>query len=71
MGRDPRQACVAVPAKRSHPYRRELRPIVNLRVLRNNLRIMRKTTPALEALFPKVRQGILAATLTQPEKWCT
>ncbi|MBV9145071.1 MAG: hypothetical protein JO065_04090, partial [Acidobacteria bacterium] len=28
-----------------------------------------RTSPALEALFPKVRQGILAATFTRPEKW--
>jgi len=36
--------------------------------MRNNLRIMRKNA-TLEALFPKTRQGVLAATLTQPEKW--
>lgn len=29
---------------------------------------MRKSA-TLDALFPKIRQGILAATLTQPEKW--
>lgn len=29
---------------------------------------MRKTNP-INALFPKVRQNILAATLLQPEKW--
>jgi predicted nucleotidyltransferase len=29
---------------------------------------MRKD-PTLEALFPKIRQGVLAATLTQPDKW--
>lgn len=29
---------------------------------------MRKP-PALEALFPRTRRGVLAATLTQPEKW--
>ncbi|MGH2360609.1 MAG: hypothetical protein ACRDGM_08725, partial [bacterium] len=29
---------------------------------------MRKTS-ALEALFPKVRRGVLAATLTRPDKW--
>ena len=39
-----------------------------LRVLRNNLRIMRKTA-ALEALFPMVRGEVLAATLTRPDKW--
>ena len=32
------------------------------------LRIMRKTA-TLQALFPTVRQGVLAATLMQPEKW--
>ena len=26
-------------------------------------------SPALEALFPRIRQGILAATYTRPEKW--
>jgi len=30
---------------------------------------MRNSTPALDSLFPSVRQGVLAATLTQPEKW--
>src|SRR5215469_5058004 len=30
---------------------------------------MRKTSPALDSLFPNVRQGVLAATLTRPEKW--
>jgi len=30
---------------------------------------MRKNVPALDSLFPSVRQGVLAATLTQPEKW--
>src|ERR1700720_2640075 len=28
-----------------------------------------RISPALVALFPKVRQGVLAATLTQPGKW--
>ncbi len=28
-----------------------------------------RNAPALEALFPKIRQGVLAATLTRPEKW--
>jgi predicted nucleotidyltransferase len=37
-------------------------------MLRNNLRDMRKP-PALAALFPTVRGDVLAATLTQPEKW--
>ena len=36
--------------------------------MRNNLRIMRNSA-TLEALFPKTREGVLAATLTQPEKW--
>lgn len=39
-----------------------------LRVLRNNLRIMRKGR-VLATLFPRVRGEVLAATLTQPEKW--
>jgi len=30
---------------------------------------MRNTSPALNSLFPSVRQGVLAATLTRPEKW--
>jgi predicted nucleotidyltransferase len=30
---------------------------------------MRKVAPALDSLFPGVRQGLLAATLTRPEKW--
>jgi len=30
---------------------------------------MRKNAPALDSLFPSVRQGVLAATLGQPEKW--
>ena len=30
---------------------------------------MRNTSPALNSLFPNVRQGVLAATLTRPEKW--
>jgi len=37
--------------------------------MRNNIRIMRNTSPALNSLFPTVRQGVLAATLTRPEKW--
>jgi predicted nucleotidyltransferase len=41
----------------------------NLRRLRNNIRIMRKNVPALDSLFPSVRQGVLAATLTRPGKW--
>jgi predicted nucleotidyltransferase len=28
-----------------------------------------RSSPVLAALFPKVRQGVLAATLTQPGKW--
>jgi len=38
-------------------------------MLRNNIRIMRKNTPLLDSLLPSVRQGVLAATLTQPERW--
>src|SRR5271170_3300663 len=30
---------------------------------------MRNNVQALDSLFPVVRQGVLAATLTQPEKW--
>jgi predicted nucleotidyltransferase len=30
---------------------------------------MRKISSALDSLFPSVRQGVLAATLTRPEKW--
>ena len=40
-----------------------------MRRLRNNVRIMRKNVPALDSLFPSVRQGVLAATLGRPEKW--
>jgi DNA-binding transcriptional ArsR family regulator len=40
-----------------------------IRVLRNNVRTMRKTIPLLDSLFPTVRQGVLAAALTRPEKW--
>src|SRR6204780_2057324 len=36
--------------------------------MRNNVRNMRKSS-VLTALFPQVRQGVLAATLGQPEKW--
>jgi len=39
-----------------------------LRISRNNLRVMRKAA-ALAALFPTVRGDVLAATLTQPDKW--
>jgi predicted nucleotidyltransferase len=37
-------------------------------MMRNNVRIMR-TPSILDSLFPEVRQGILAATLTRPDKW--
>jgi predicted nucleotidyltransferase len=37
--------------------------------MRNNARILRNASPALNSLFPSVRQGVLAATLTRPEKW--
>ena len=30
---------------------------------------MRRNAPALDSLFPGVRQGVLAATLTRPGKW--
>jgi hypothetical protein len=36
--------------------------------MRNNIRNMRNSS-VLTALFPQVRQGVLAATLTQPGKW--
>src|SRR5271168_4798512 len=36
--------------------------------MRNNIRNMRNSS-VLTALFPHVRQGVLAATLTQPSKW--
>ena len=44
------------------------RHIDTLRGLRNNIRIMRRS-PVLDALFPEVRQEVLAATLLSPEKW--
>jgi len=37
--------------------------------MRNNIRNMRRQSSILNALFPQVRQGVLAATLLQPEKW--
>ena len=36
--------------------------------MRNNIRSMRNSS-VLTALFPQVRQGLLAATLGQPDKW--
>lgn len=42
---------------------------MHLRNLRSNIRIMRNNAPVLDSLFPSVRQSILAATLTRPEKW--
>ena len=36
--------------------------------MRNTIRNMRNS-PMLTALFPQVRQGVLAATLGQPDKW--
>ena len=36
--------------------------------MRNNVRNMRNSS-VLTALFPHVRQGVLAATLGQPDKW--
>jgi predicted nucleotidyltransferase len=44
------------------------RSLTNLRNMRNNVRNMRNTS-VLRALFPQVRRGVLAATLTQPDKW--
>jgi predicted nucleotidyltransferase len=49
-----------------HPVRGSV--IDRLRNMRNNIRNMRNSS-VLTALFPQVRQGVLAATLTQPEKW--
>ena len=48
-----------------------MRPVsaASLRNSRNNLRIVRKAKTALRTLFPTVRGEILAATLTQPDKW--
>jgi len=42
--------------------------LTHLRIMRNNIRIMRNYS-VLTALFPQVRQGVLAATLGQPDKW--
>ncbi len=42
--------------------------LTRLRNMRNNIRIMRNSS-VLTALFPQVRQGVLAATLGQPDKW--
>ena len=39
-----------------------------IRTLRNNLRSMRNLA-ALDTLFPGVRQRVLTATLTRPDKW--
>jgi predicted nucleotidyltransferase len=36
--------------------------------MRNYLRVMRNS-PVLDALFPEIRQKLLAATLLSPEKW--
>jgi predicted nucleotidyltransferase len=44
------------------------RAIAHLRILRKNLRVMRKPA-ALAAIFPTVRGEVLAATLIQPDKW--
>src|SRR5437870_3126394 len=53
----------ACPGSRALSWR-----VATLRIMRNNLRVMRKPA-ALAALFPTVRGDVLAATLTQPEKW--
>src|SRR3981189_3423670 len=42
--------------------------LTRLRNMRNNIRNMRNSS-VLTALFPQVRQGVLAATLGQPDKW--
>ena len=42
--------------------------LTGLRNMRNNIRIMRNSS-VLTALFPQVRQGVLRATLGQPDKW--
>ncbi len=42
--------------------------LTDLRNMRNNIRNMRNSS-VLTALVPQVRQGVLAATLGQPEKW--
>ena len=42
--------------------------LTGLRNMRKNIRIMRNSS-VLTALFPHVRQGVLAATLGQPDKW--
>jgi predicted nucleotidyltransferase len=42
--------------------------LIRLRILRNNLRMMRKPH-TLTALFPTLRGELLAATLTRPDKW--
>ena len=42
-------------------------PASNLRIIRINLRIMRKLIS--DALFSKTRQKILASTLLRPDKW--
>lgn len=39
-----------------------------LRIMRNNLRIMRNDQ-ALSALFPATRRSLLAVTFVQPDKW--
>jgi predicted nucleotidyltransferase len=53
------------------PYAQLHRAPFNLRVLRNSrkiIRIMRKSN-TLDALFPEVRQRLLAVVLLHPEKW--
>lgn len=42
--------------------------LANLRILRYNLRSMRKSA-ALDALLPRTRQAILAATVLHPDRW--
>jgi predicted nucleotidyltransferase len=43
-------------------------PVDNVRHLRKYLRVMR-TSRILDALFPAIRQKLLAAVLLSPEKW--
>src|SRR5271167_205278 len=42
--------------------------LTQVRNMRKNIRKMRNSS-VLTALFPQVRQGVLAATLGQPDKW--
>jgi predicted nucleotidyltransferase len=46
----------------------DVEQLTNVRNMRNNIRNMRNSS-VLSALFPQIRQRVLAATLTQPDKW--